>query len=128
MKYCPYCGAVLVDGAASFCADCGKSLPERHRPGQQKTPSLQTELKREPKPHKLRKVKQRRLKTFQTENLLEFPEDQDDGYDGYYDDVPTEDDGHVRERLEPGLIKKIALVGGGVVVIIALAIFAMNFI
>ena len=27
MKYCPYCGAELVDGAASFCAECGKSLP-----------------------------------------------------------------------------------------------------
>lgn len=27
MKYCPYCGAVLVDGAVSFCAECGKKLP-----------------------------------------------------------------------------------------------------
>lgn len=27
MKYCPYCGTVLVDGAVSFCAECGKELP-----------------------------------------------------------------------------------------------------
>lgn len=27
MKYCPYCGADLSDGAASFCMECGKSLP-----------------------------------------------------------------------------------------------------
>lgn len=27
MKYCPYCGAVLVDGAVSFCVECGKALP-----------------------------------------------------------------------------------------------------
>ena len=27
MKYCPYCGTVLVDGAVSFCAECGKALP-----------------------------------------------------------------------------------------------------
>ena len=27
MKYCPYCGTVLVDGAVSFCMDCGKKLP-----------------------------------------------------------------------------------------------------
>jgi len=27
MKYCPYCGVVLADGAAPFCADCGKELP-----------------------------------------------------------------------------------------------------
>jgi uncharacterized membrane protein YvbJ len=28
MKYCPYCGADLIDGAASFCAECGKSMPD----------------------------------------------------------------------------------------------------
>ncbi len=27
MKYCPYCGTALVDGAVSFCMKCGKKLP-----------------------------------------------------------------------------------------------------
>lgn len=27
MKYCPYCGTVLVDSAVSFCMECGKKLP-----------------------------------------------------------------------------------------------------
>lgn len=27
MKYCPYCGTVLIEGAVSFCAECGKALP-----------------------------------------------------------------------------------------------------
>lgn len=27
MKYCPYCGAAIADSAASFCAECGKTLP-----------------------------------------------------------------------------------------------------
>lgn len=27
MRYCPYCGTVLVDGAISFCMECGKKLP-----------------------------------------------------------------------------------------------------
>ena len=27
MKYCPYCGTVLVEGAVSFCMECGKKLP-----------------------------------------------------------------------------------------------------
>ena len=31
MKYCPYCGASLVGGAASFCAECGKKIPVRER-------------------------------------------------------------------------------------------------
>lgn len=26
MKFCPYCGAVLIDGAVSFCSECGKPL------------------------------------------------------------------------------------------------------
>lgn len=25
MKYCPYCGADIPDGAVSFCAECGKA-------------------------------------------------------------------------------------------------------
>lgn len=27
MKYCPFCGATLLGGAASFCAECGKAVP-----------------------------------------------------------------------------------------------------
>lgn len=27
MKYCPYCGASLVDDVVSFCSECGKELP-----------------------------------------------------------------------------------------------------
>ena len=27
MKYCPYCGADIIDGAVSFCVECGKQLP-----------------------------------------------------------------------------------------------------
>lgn len=27
MKYCPFCGATLMGSAASFCSECGKSIP-----------------------------------------------------------------------------------------------------
>ena len=27
MKYCPYCGADLVEVGVSFCVECGKQLP-----------------------------------------------------------------------------------------------------
>ena len=36
MKYCPYCGADFADGVASFCMECGKSLPTAE--GGQKKP------------------------------------------------------------------------------------------
>ena len=38
MKYCPYCGASLVGGAASFCAECGKKIP-----AQTEVPLIETE-------------------------------------------------------------------------------------
>ena len=36
MKYCPYCGASLVGGAASFCAECGKKIPAQTEAPQSK--------------------------------------------------------------------------------------------
>lgn len=29
MKYCPYCGADLLDDASAFCTECGKTLPSQ---------------------------------------------------------------------------------------------------
>ncbi|MDO4286385.1 MAG: zinc ribbon domain-containing protein [Eubacteriales bacterium] len=47
MKYCPYCGAVLLDSAVSFCSECGKALPggesAQSRPGAQTAVSAETE-------------------------------------------------------------------------------------
>lgn len=46
MKYCPYCGAVLLDGTVSFCSECGKALPDEHaRPqtGVQTAAAVETE-------------------------------------------------------------------------------------
>jgi len=42
MKYCPYCGATLMGGVASFCAECGRSVellshqPEKEAEKQEK--------------------------------------------------------------------------------------------
>lgn len=47
MKYCPYCGAVLLDGTVSFCSECGKALPggepAQSRTGTQAASSEETE-------------------------------------------------------------------------------------
>jgi len=29
-RFCPYCGAELIDPAARFCQNCGKELPQKH--------------------------------------------------------------------------------------------------
>jgi hypothetical protein len=125
MKFCPYCGVVLTDNAAPFCAECGQELPTGNAP--------QTESKRQKsartqpgKPSKVPKPKKQqkcRKKTSQTETVPIL----DDGYDGYYDDIMPDDNGKVKEGLEAGLVKRIILVAVGVLVIIALAVLAMYF-
>jgi len=120
MKYCPYCGVVLADSAAPFCAECGKRLNYQTEP--RKTVSHQTDpepVKTTPKP---RKAKKQTKKIPQTEIQVA-----DDGYDGYYNDTPTEDDGHVRASLEKGLIKRIIYVSVGALVVIALAVIAIYY-
>ena len=81
MKYCPYCGAAVLDDAA-FCMSCGKSIPVTSA---QATPPVQED------------------------------------YDGYYDDVPADDNQSIgtNEPSNPGIVKNIVLIcaGTGLVII-----------
>lgn len=104
MKYCPYCGASLLDGAVSFCSECGKQLP--------KSQSGETE---EPK-------KTVSEPASENTDTLHIPD-----YDGYYDDILPEDETVIRRGIDKSLIKKIALLAAGVCVVIALSILAMYF-
>lgn len=101
MKYCPYCGADILDTAVSFCSECGKSLP-----GKTSSPP-QTE-KKQKKKHKK-----------PTTQVPQVPERLDDlGYDGYYDDIRPLDESRIKECMDKKLIRNIALVVGVVAVII----------
>lgn len=79
MKYCPYCGAAVLDDAA-FCMSCGKPMPV-------------------------------------VSEQATVPED----YDGYYDDVPADDNQSIgtNEPPNPGIVKNIVLIcaGTGLVII-----------
>ena len=105
MKYCPYCGAELPKGAVSFCGECGKSLPQAATEKPEKAKEKRADLKSE----------------------AEVPANQDEGYDGYYDDVLPDDDTVTGRTVDKNLIKKIALLAGCVCVVIALAVLAMYF-
>jgi len=50
----------------------------------------------------------------------------DIGYDGYYDDVVPEDNGQLKERMPPELIKRIALVSAGALFIVILSVTLMS--
>ncbi len=109
MKYCPYCGAVLPDGALPFCPECGESL-------QMDTPSKQKEKPsvKESKPAKKKKLKKSRPP--RKKEAHELPPVDD--YDGYYDDRFPMDEGHRREGLDKGIIKKVIALVVCLVVII----------
>ena len=144
MKFCPYCGATLLGGAVSFCAECGKTLPSP-----QKSPGPVRGLL----PHQAPKQKQppaRRLsqpcsrnpkKPFPGQNgrrpssphsgkrpeppRRPRPDPRDEGYDGYYDDVKPIDHGHARDQSDPELMKRLIIIAAGALLIVIFAVVVM---
>ena len=85
MKYCPFCGADLIEGAVSFCAECGKELPPA------KTESKQSETgKKQASKKKNSKKKSKKVPVTPEPEIIE------DGYDGYYDAGPHRKDARHR--------------------------------
>jgi hypothetical protein len=135
MKYCSYCGASLMDSAVLFCAECGRKLPSgskppgnwkppppdagrpprRKRPAQRaasphpgkRRPPLKPEPRKRPSPNRAPRV------------------NRDDGYDGYYDDVKPVDNGYVRDRRDPELMKRVLLVAIGALILVLLSVLVM---
>ena len=109
MKYCPYCGASLVGGAASFCAECGKKIPVRAEAPQ----SEPKQRRRKPNPGPPNPAKRKK-------NPMDV------NYDGYYDDVKPVDAGEQEERIDPELVKKIAMLMAGVLVVSLASVVLMT--
>ena len=116
MKYCPYCGADLIEDAVSFCAECGKQLPASK--AQKEKPKEKPEIKKTSKKKKKKPVKK-------AESSIDVETVVDDGYDGYYDDIRPVDEGHEREGMDKELIKKIAIIIAVLFVVIAACVALM---
>lgn len=135
MKFCGYCGASIpTDSAVSFCLECGKRLVEQgsseahEKPLERKQTSrrpVKQKTKTAPKKRKPVKTPVKSRSTLEKNTVTKV--EPEAYYDGYYNDVETEDDGGISERMDPGLIKRLALVGGGALLIIALASLLMFF-
>jgi len=152
MKYCPYCGADLVVSAAPFCAECGRALPtdktssiarralparptlpSGKRPsipkGKQCPPAKQKPAG--PSPRSSRSGRSFRIPgkpaNRQPHSAACKPESdpRDEGYDGYYNDVKTIDNGQTRDRTDPELVKRIILVAAGAFAIVIFAVILM---
>lgn len=150
MKYCPYCGASLVGGAASFCAECGKVLPspakpstpvretqtrsttERKPPPVGKTPSAAGRNPARVTPPPGKKVSKAQH-PFPARPLSKSPEPirrskpdpRDEGYDGYYNDVKPIDNGHTRDQMDPELVKRVIIVAAGAFIIVIFSVILM---
>ena len=114
MRYTPYCAASILAEAA-FCMDRGASLPVSGVPKEEPKQRAPQTKKKE---HKPKPIKRR--------PDAPPPDPQDEGYDGYYDDTPTLDDGAFKEKLDKGLIKQIIVVGASAIAIAVLAIVLMK--
>lgn len=112
MKFCPYCGAELIDGAVSFCSECGERLADRS----------QTE-KNAKKSSKVSNASSAVNSRPDTDECT----DEDIGYDGYYDDILPDDDAEVQQGIDKRLIRNIALLSAAVIFIIGLSILAIYF-
>ncbi len=108
MKYCPYCGADIINSSVSFCAECGESLKDAPAPRPKKE-------KKHKKPKKIKDVPREEVID---ETQDESVESVHDDYDGYYDNVRPADSSVIRQTVDKELIKKIAILIAGVLVVI----------
>ena len=151
MKYCPYCGATLVGGAVAFCSKCGKRLPTQSsakgisgkKPAPREDGCNPNASERIPGVGKHgRKAKQlgKKVNSSRQQPSTRQRSDQhelerelrrnphNEGYDGYYDDVKPIDDGPMRNKSVPQLLKKVAIIAGsaiGVVILSALLMYLL---
>lgn len=123
MKYCPYCGVTLPDGAVSFCPECGENLPVMTEECEKKheQPDAVSDTTTESRKATSKKEKQKETQASDAEST----DVQDDGYDGYYDDILPADAGRLNEGIDTELVKKICAVTGAMLLIITLCVVAM---
>lgn len=116
MKYCPYCGADIPDGAVSFCAECGKALPAKQEKTRQSKPAK--------KPSAVKRKKQKRSSVTEAELRKAY----NDGYDGYYEDLLPVDHGKERFETDSAPVKKIIILAVSVLVVIGLCVLMLYFV
>jgi len=146
MKYCPFCGAVLlVDSAASFCIECGNMVKGPHTTDEIKSEAARPTVPRnspsrsgndpegrilnliknsKPPSKKAKRKKSMKKRPYIAERPT-MPNPYDEGYDGYYDDIMPADNGHTRDKLDPELIKRAAVIAAGAVILIIFSVILM---
>lgn len=123
MKYCPYCGEALADPQVSFCPECGKTLAGAIPPSEPERSAPKKKQSRIAKQKKDRKRKA--VQPAPAEAAASEVPSQDEGYDGYYDDILPSDNGGSGEGIDKALVKKIVLLLGIVLLVIGACVAMM---
>lgn len=129
MKYCPYCGEGLREPEAQFCQECGKQFVGERTPIE--FPDTGSEKSKKNIRGTAKKKRWFRAAKGEVEAASpempdpELPED--DGYDGYYDDVLPADHDARQDGLDRGLIQRIALLAAAAILVIAACVAMMYF-
>lgn len=121
MKYCPYCGADVLNGSVSFCAECGEALNGTTNGKKAKKEKKRKKADKKP-------IKEKVNPTVTEETYETEPEpapDPDFGYDGYYDDVLPTDEAVERQQLDKATIKNLIIIAVGVFLAITICVIAM---
>lgn len=121
MKYCPYCGEDLPDGAVSFCMECGNALPNEKKNDVQPEKEKHRSVKKKTLPKKRKRKTSKPILEVSAEKEPAAKED----YDGYYDDVLPMDTERQREGIDRSIVKKIAILISGLVVVIGVCVAMM---
>ena len=136
MKYCPYCGAGLLNSTFSFCPECGTRLPTQEEimaasideaPNRSATERAPTNRQRKTKPwKKSRKEKTavRAARNLRHEQAVTTPSEPpaDEYYDGYYDDVMPPDLDREKDGVDKALVKRIIILAMCVTIIIFMCV------
>lgn len=126
MKYCPYCGAELPDGAVYFCMECGNAIPAKKQKNVNQERLAEQENQKNNKKPRLGKVR-KEAPTAVSKSSKDKEQPTEDGYDGYYDDILPEDEGRLQEGIDKKLICRIASIIGGLLAAIAVCVALMYF-
>lgn len=109
MKYCPYCGAELLNAEDKWCPVCGQKqtgFPENLAEKAKKKTWNKCKDKKSNKKSRKKKEKQAPITEVVGEPV-------DDGYDGYYNDVLPPDMDRTGEGIDTELMKQIILLAFG---------------
>ena len=136
MKHCNHCGVSIKGNAAAFCPKCKKPLKKSQkgkRPVRKNPPQKPKLRKKKPPENKIFRFRLWLSGILNPENNKKTDVEPvsviipaDENYDGYYDDKLTDDNEEIKEALNPELIKRIAFISGGTLIIVIFAIILIN--